>query len=185
MVKTFTFLYFPDIHIEIYFYTCTFLYVHVFTWSPTITFRKSSTKTSITLFFHSVVFFLFTCLQNLSNSLMALERLRLSFCSISGNATIKSPKHKISGKKCSFRISHSSSILRCPVVKLNMLFTQRNVVSCSQLYLCSITFQGSREGNHIRRERHSVTAAQLQLGKTLTRDAWKTSINLISTDHLQ
>lgn len=75
------------------------------------------------------------------------------------------------GKKCSFRISHSCSILRCPVVKLNMLFTQRNVVSCSQLYLCSITFQGSREGNHIRRDRHNVTAAQLQLGKTLTREA--------------
>lgn len=173
MVKTFTFLYFPDIHIEIYFYTCTFLYVHVFTRSPNITFRKISTKTSIILFFHSVMFFLFTCLQNLPNSLMALERLRLPFCSISGVILLsKSKTQNLWGKKkCSFRISHSSSILRCPVVKLNMLFTQRNEVSCSQLYLCSITFQGSREGNHTRRDRHSVTAAQLQLGKTLTRDA--------------
>lgn len=151
MVKTFTFLYFPDIHIEIYFYTCTFLYVHVFTWSPNITFRKIRTITSIILFFHSVMF-LFTCLRNLPNSLMALERLRLSFCSISRVMLLsKSKTQNLWGKKCSFRISHSSSILRCPVVKINMLFTQRNAVSCSQLYLCSITLRESREGNHTRR----------------------------------
>lgn len=48
------------------------------------------------------------------------------------NATIKVQNTKSLKKtKCSLRISCSSSIWRCPVVKLNMLFTQRNVVSCS------------------------------------------------------
>lgn len=150
MVKTFTVLYFPGIHIEIYFYTCTFLYVHVFTRSPNTTFRKISTITSIILFFHSVKF-LFTCLRNLPNSLTALERLRLPFCSISRVMLLSKSKTQNLWGKCSFRMSHSSSILRCPAVKVNMLFTQRNAVSCSQLYLCSITLRESREGNHTRR----------------------------------
>lgn len=80
--------------------------------------------------------------------------------SISGVMLLsKSKTQNLWGKKCSFRISHSSSILRYPIVKLNMLFTQRNVVSCSQLYLCNITFQETWGGAHTRRHSHCCTAA--------------------------
>lgn len=65
------------------------------------------------------------------------------------NATIKVQNIKSLGKKCSFRISHSSSILRCPVVKLNMLFTQRNVVSAASFIRAALPFQRDGEGNSL------------------------------------